>query len=41
MNMPPIEDLFTVDDFGGWAALDEDLFSEQGIFTQAFDAIGG
>lgn len=41
MNMPPIEDLFTVDDFGGWAALDEDVFSEQGLFTQAFEAIGG
>jgi sulfate transport system substrate-binding protein len=41
MNMPPIEDLFTVGDFGGWAALDEELFSEQGLFTQAFEAIEG
>jgi len=41
MNMPPIEDLFTVADFGGWDALHEDLFSAPGIFTQAHEAIGG
>jgi sulfate transport system substrate-binding protein len=41
MGFPPIEDLWTVDDFGGWDALDETLFSENGIFTQAFaDAQG-
>jgi sulfate transport system substrate-binding protein len=36
MGFPPIEDLFTVDDFGGWDALNETLFSEQGVFTHAF-----
>jgi sulfate transport system substrate-binding protein len=36
MGFPPIEDLFTTADFGGWDQLDKDLFSEQGIFTQAF-----
>ncbi|MGZ8610913.1 MAG: sulfate ABC transporter substrate-binding protein [Actinomycetota bacterium] len=41
MDMPPIEDLFTVDDFGGWDVLNEDLFSEQGAFTQAFQAVQG
>lgn len=41
MGFPPIEDLFTVEDFGGWDALNETLFSEQGVFTQAFaDAQG-
>ena len=38
LGLPPIEDLFTVDDFGGWDALDETLFSEQGVFTQAYEA---
>lgn len=32
---PPIEDLFTVEDLGGWEALDEQLFSADGIATQA------
>jgi sulfate transport system substrate-binding protein len=41
MGFPPIEDLWAVEDFGGWDALDEALFSETGIFTQAFaDAQG-
>lgn len=38
MGFPPIEDLFTVGDLGGWDALNEDVFGEQGIFTQAFEA---
>lgn len=41
MGFPPIEDLWTVEDFGGWNALNEDLFSEQGVFTQAFEAASG
>jgi len=36
MGFPPIEDLWTVDDFGGWDALAEKLFGDTGIFTQAF-----
>jgi sulfate/thiosulfate-binding protein len=35
-GFPPVEDLFTVDDFGGWDALDEDVFGDAGIFTEAF-----
>ena len=36
-DFAPIEDLFTVDDFGGWDALNEDVFGEpDGIFTKAF-----
>jgi len=41
MGFPPIEDLWPVEDFGGWDALDEKLFSENGIFTQAFAAAQG
>ena len=32
---PAIEDLWDVDDFGGWDALTEKLFSDTGIVTQA------
>lgn len=35
-GFPPVEDLFTVDDLGGWDAIDEDVFGETGIFTKAF-----
>jgi sulfate transport system substrate-binding protein len=31
---PPIEDLFTIEFFGGWPKATEDFFSETGIFTQ-------
>jgi sulfate/thiosulfate-binding protein len=41
MGFPPIQDLWTVNDFGGWKALDEKLFSDSGIFTQAFNAAQG
>ncbi|MGZ8630129.1 MAG: sulfate ABC transporter substrate-binding protein [Actinomycetota bacterium] len=33
-QFPPIEDLFTVDEIGGWDALNEELFSDSGIVTQ-------
>jgi sulfate/thiosulfate-binding protein len=36
-RFPPIEDLFTVDDLGGWEAIERDVFGEQGAFTLAFD----
>jgi sulfate transport system substrate-binding protein len=32
----PVRDLFTVDDFGGWPALNQELFSSEGVFTKAF-----
>lgn len=41
MGFPPIEDLWTVEDFGGWDTLDQDLFSEDGVFTQAFNEAQG
>jgi sulfate/thiosulfate-binding protein len=34
-GFPAIKDLFTVDDLGGWDALNEQLFSDSGIATQA------
>jgi sulfate/thiosulfate transport system substrate-binding protein len=41
MGFPPIEDLFTVEDFGGWDSLNQTLFSDTGVFTQAFEASQG
>jgi sulfate/thiosulfate transport system substrate-binding protein len=38
MGFPAIEDLFTLEDLGGWDAVNEDVFGEQGVFTQAFAA---
>lgn len=32
---PPIEDLWTVDEIGGWDALNEELFGDTGVVTQA------
>jgi sulfate/thiosulfate transport system substrate-binding protein len=40
-KMPAIKDLFTVDDFGGWSGLDEKLFSDKGLFTEALKAAQG
>jgi sulfate transport system substrate-binding protein len=38
----PVEDLYTVDDLGGWDALNEQLFAEDGgLFTQAFEEAQG
>jgi sulfate transport system substrate-binding protein len=34
-DFPPVEDLFTVEDLGGWEALNTDVFGEDGIFTNA------
>ena len=36
-GFPPVEDLWTVEDLGGWDAIDADVFGEEGIFTQAFE----
>ena len=38
---PPVEDLFTVEDLGGWDAIDEEVFGEAGVFTEAFEAAQG
>ena len=40
-TFPKVEDLFTVDDFGGWDELEEKLFSEEGLFTTAFEESQG
>lgn len=34
-QFPAIEDLFTVEEIGGWDALNQQLFSDNGIVTQA------
>lgn len=31
---PPLEDLFTIEEFGGWASATPDFFGEEGIFTK-------
>ena len=38
---PEVEDLFTVEDLGGWDALNEDVFGEEGLFTKAFEEAQG
>lgn len=40
-GFPKVEDLFTVDDFGGWDELNEKLFSPEGLFTTAFEEAQG
>lgn len=40
-GFPKVKDLFTVDDFGGWDALNGELFSTDGLFTQAFEEAQG
>ena len=39
---PPVQDLFTADDLGGWDKLDSDtVFGPDGAFTKAFQAAKG
>ncbi len=38
---PPVEDLFTVDYFGGWDSIMTDIFSEDGIYNQAIASAQG
>jgi sulfate transport system substrate-binding protein len=38
---PPIQDLFTTDDLGGWDGLNESVFGENGVFTKAQQAVQG
>ena len=35
-GFPPVEDLFTVEDLGGWDQINEEVFGDAGIFTKAF-----
>jgi sulfate/thiosulfate-binding protein len=41
LGFPPIEHLFTTGDLGGWPALDEKLFSADGIATKAIAGAQG
>jgi len=40
-TFPAIQDLFTVDDIGGWDKIDTDVFGDQGVFTKALAAAQG
>jgi len=41
-SVPPIDDLFTTDDLGGWDTLIKDtVFGPEGAFTKAFAAAKG
>ncbi len=40
-QFPPIEDLFTIDEFGGWSEATPTFFGEQGIFYQVFGQAQG
>jgi sulfate transport system substrate-binding protein len=35
---PPLKDLFTTDDIGGWDSLNDKVFGPEGTFTNAFEA---
>ena len=38
---PPVEDLFTVQEFGGWSKVAETFFSDTGIYAQAIADVQG
>ncbi len=38
---PPVEDLFTIDYFGGWAQVMDEFFSEKGIYNRAIITVQG
>jgi sulfate/thiosulfate transport system substrate-binding protein len=38
---PPIADLFTIDDFGGWAEATPTFFGDEGIFYKVFSQVQG
>jgi ABC-type sulfate transport system substrate-binding protein len=40
-GFPPVEDLWTVEDLGGWDAINTDVFGSDGIFTGAFEQAQG
>ena len=40
-GFPPVEDLWTVEELGGWDAIDADVFGDAGIFTKAFEEAQG
>ena len=40
-TFPPVDDLFTVDYFGGWDSIMVDIFGEEGVYTQAILEVQG
>jgi sulfate transport system substrate-binding protein len=38
---PPVTDLFTVDYFGGWGSIMDEIFSEDGVYNQAILNVQG
>lgn len=38
---PPVEDLFTVDEFGGWSRATSEFFGENGIYTRTMADVHG
>lgn len=40
-KFPPIEDLFTIRDFGGWEDVVPAIFGEEGVFTQIIAEVRG
>ena len=38
---PPIEDLFTIEEFGGWPKATPDFFGDNGIYTQTIAGVQG
>lgn len=40
-HFPPIEDLFTINDFGGWEEVVPAVFGEEGVFTQMIAEVKG
>ena len=40
-DYPPIEDLFTVETFGGWEQIMDDFFGEAGVYTRAILQVQG
>jgi sulfate transport system substrate-binding protein len=40
-GFPAVEDLFTVDDLGGWDQIDTQIFGTDGAFTKAFEEAQG
>lgn len=40
-RFPPIEDLFTIDTFGGWSEVGPNFFGQAGIFTKMIEEVKG
>jgi sulfate transport system substrate-binding protein len=38
-NYPPVEDLWTIEDLGGWDRVATEIYGSEGHFTRAFEAV--